>query len=68
MLYNDHSSTELEQQLRIEELTRERDEARAEVKRFRDWYRNVFGGPSKRETPWPLPPLGIRALPMPEEP
>jgi len=29
MLYNDHSSTELEQQLRIEELTRERDEARA---------------------------------------
>jgi uncharacterized coiled-coil DUF342 family protein len=31
---------------------RERDEARDEVKRFRDWYRNAFGGPSKRETPW----------------
>jgi len=31
MLYNDHSSTELEQQLRIEELTRERDEARAQL-------------------------------------
>ena len=31
---------------------RERDEARAEVQRFRDWYRNAFGGPSKRETPW----------------
>jgi len=69
MLYNDHSSTELEQQLRIEELTRERvkfqalaalgegyrrerDEARDEVKRFRDWYRNAFGGPSRRESPW----------------
>jgi len=29
MLYNDHSSTELEQQLRIEELTRERDKFKA---------------------------------------
>jgi hypothetical protein len=27
MLFNDHSSIELEQQLRIEELTRERDAA-----------------------------------------
>ena len=36
----------------LEVATRERDEARAEVERFRDWYRNAFGGPSKRETPW----------------
>jgi len=26
--------------------------AQADVRRFRDWYRNAFGGPSKRETPW----------------
>jgi len=31
MLYNDHSSVELEKQLRIEELTRERDEAIASL-------------------------------------
>ena len=31
------------------------NEARAEVRRFRDWYRNAFGGPSKRETPWDDP-------------
>jgi|LakMenEpi03Aug12_release.lakeMendotaPanAssembly.Ray.scaffolds.fasta_scaffold224314_2 hypothetical protein len=31
---------------------RERNEAIDEVQRFRDWYRNAFGGPSKRETPW----------------
>jgi hypothetical protein len=35
MLFNDHSSIELEQQLRIEELTRERDKARAEGERLR---------------------------------
>ena len=34
------------------ELARQLEEARAEVGRFRDWYRNAFGGPSKRETPW----------------
>jgi chromosome segregation ATPase len=28
------------------------NEACTEVRRFRDWYRNAFGGPSKRETPW----------------
>ena len=27
-------------------------ELEAESRRFRDWYRNAFGGPSKRETPW----------------
>jgi hypothetical protein len=27
-------------------------ELEVESRRFRDWYRNAFGGPNKRETPW----------------
>jgi hypothetical protein len=36
----------------IRSVITQRDEARAEVARFQDWYRNAFGGPSRRESPW----------------
>jgi len=49
MLFNDHSSIELEKQLRIEELTRERDEARAEVEMLRE---RIAEHQSKFEVGW----------------
>lgn len=48
-----------ELQAELETVKIELDEARAELvaeqrenTRFREWYRNAFGGSQKRETPW----------------
>ena len=36
----------------LEQAERELETVKRENTRFREWYRNAFGGAQKRETPW----------------